>query len=142
MSLELLKGKAEKYYFSEEVTDETRKGRQLFVEKFPLEKLKDLSLDQYVQGSDKESFCYWLEFKNIGFGIGGGNASKFGIYKTKNDGNVTYATSYGKNKSFLDDQEAEKYFKKLLDKILTIIEYAKNERIKLFILNFNTNNFF
>lgn len=38
-------------------------ARQSFLEKFPLNSLKDLFLDQYVQGTDKESFCYWLEFK-------------------------------------------------------------------------------
>ena len=70
-------------------------ARQSFLEKFPLNSLKDLSLDQYVQGTDKESFCYWLEFKKILFGIGGGNASKFGLYKAK-DGN--YYAGYGKNK--------------------------------------------
>ena len=39
-----------------------------------------------------------LEFKEILFGIGGGNASKFGIYKSK-DGN--YYEGYGLKKTTL-----------------------------------------
>ena len=56
-------------------------------------------------------FCYWLEFKKIGFGIG--NASKFGIYKTKNNNEITYAVGYGKNKKYLNNKEAIEYFNNL-----------------------------
>jgi hypothetical protein len=96
----------------------------------PLNKLKDLSIDEYCAGTDENSFCYWLEFKKIGFGIGGGNASKFGIYKTKNKGEVVYATSYGKNKTFLDSESANEYYSELLAKIIKALEFAKNDQIE------------
>ena len=64
---------------------ETReKGRLEFISKFPLNSIQNLIVNDYCLGTTENSFCYWLEFKNILFGIGGGNASKFGIYKSKN----------------------------------------------------------
>ena len=64
------------------------KGRLEFISKFPLTSIQNLKVDDYCLGTSENSFCYWLEFKEILFGIGGGNASKFGIYKSK-DGNPT-----------------------------------------------------
>ena len=61
------------------------KGRLEFISKFPLTSIQNLKVDDYCLGTSENSFCYWLEFKEILFGIGGGNASKFGIYKP-NDG--------------------------------------------------------
>ena len=121
MSIDKLKKLADKYSLSEEIVEQRENNRLSFVEKFPLAKLKDLSIDQFVQGTDDNSFCYWLEFKKIGFGIGGGNASKFGIYKTKNQEEIVYATGYGQNKTYLDDQEAKDYFSDLLNKILCCV---------------------
>ncbi|MBK9247834.1 MAG: hypothetical protein IPM69_06905 [Ignavibacteria bacterium] len=100
MSLDTLKEKAKTYTISHEILDSKEKGRLAFVTKFPIDKISELSLDEYVLGTNEESFCYWLEFKKIedkiiGFGIGGGNASKFGLYKSKD---VVYQSGYGKNK--------------------------------------------
>ena len=114
---------------SEEIVEQRENDRLSFVEKFPLAKLKDLSIDQFVQGTDDNSFCYWLEFKKIGFGIGGGNASKFGIYKTKNKEEIVYATGYGKNKTYLDDKSAKDYFADLLNKILKALDYTREDQI-------------
>ena len=83
MSIEKLNKKAKEYSLSKEIIEKRENDRLSFVKQFPLEKLINLSIDQFAQGTDKNSYCYWLEFKKIGFGIGGGNASKFGIYKTK-----------------------------------------------------------
>lgn len=129
MSINKLKELASKYSLSDEIVKQRDKDRLSFIEKFPLTKLKDLSIDQFVQGTDDNSFCYWLEFKKIGFGIGGGNASKFGIYKTKNKEEIVYATSYGKNKTFLDDQAAKDYFFDLLKKILKALDYTREDQI-------------
>ena len=60
-------------------------------------------LNEFKEGYHKDII---EEFKKIGFGIGGGNASKFGIYKTKNNGESTYAVGYGKNKTFLEEKDA------------------------------------
>jgi hypothetical protein len=129
MSIDKLKELADKYSLSDEIVEKRENDRLSFVEKFPLTKLKDLSIDQFVQGTDENSLCYWLEFKKIGFGIGGGNASKFGIYKTKNKEEIVYATGYGMNKTFLDDRAAKDYFSDLLNKILKALDYTRSDKI-------------
>jgi hypothetical protein len=129
MSIIKLIDLASKYHLSDEIVEQRERDRLSFVEKFPLAKLKDLSIDQFVQGTDENSLCYWLEFKKIGFGIGGGNASKFGIYKTKNNDEIVYAIGYGKNKTYLNDQQAKDYFSDLLIKILKALDYTKSDQI-------------
>ena len=130
MSIEKLNKKAKEYSLSKEIIEKRENDRLSFVKQFPLEKLINLSIDQFAQGTDKNSYCYWLEFKKIGFGIGGGNASKFGIYKTKNNGVLSYAIGYGNNKSFLDDKEANDYFQSLLNKIILALDHTKNDEIE------------
>ncbi len=70
---------------NEELYIQTRKK---FIEEYPIEKFKNLTIDEYCLGSDnfEDSFCYKLEFgkyKYAAAGIGGKNASKFGIYKSR-----------------------------------------------------------
>lgn len=64
--------------------------RKQFLEEYPLQKIKELKLEEYCVGTDvsKNSLCYKLEFgkyKAAGFGIGGGSAKKFGIYYNKKE---------------------------------------------------------
>lgn len=63
-------------------------GREKFIQEYPLSSINNISLEEYALGTDeyKESFCYKLEFgkyKNLGIGIGGGTAAKYGIYRKK-----------------------------------------------------------
>ena len=62
--------------------------RNQFVEEYPLERLKDLSLEDYVLGTpnSSDSLSYKMEFgkySKTGLGIGGGSAAKHGIYLSK-----------------------------------------------------------
>lgn len=127
MSFEKLIEKAKGYSLSEEIIEKRENDRLSFVEKFPLDKLKDLSIDQFVQGTDNNSFCYWLEFKKIGFGIGGGNASKYGMYKAK-DGN--YYSSYGKNKKHLTGTELKEFFLNIKSGIIQALKYTEESEIE------------
>jgi hypothetical protein len=126
MSLKKLSEKSKEFNLPQENIDKRETGRLSFISKFPLNTIKDLSIDQYVQGTDENSFCYWLEFKKILFGIGGGNASKFGVYKAK-DGN--YYSSYGKNKKQLTGQELDDFFSNIKSGILKALEYTSNDQI-------------
>jgi 5-methylcytosine-specific restriction protein B len=74
---------SKEFSLSEEIIHNKEKGRHEFITEFPMSSIQTLSLDEYCVGTSNNSFCYWLEFKKILFGIGGGNASKFGIYKSK-----------------------------------------------------------
>jgi 5-methylcytosine-specific restriction endonuclease McrBC GTP-binding regulatory subunit McrB len=126
MSLKKLSEKSKEFNLPQENIDKRETARLSFISKFPLNTIKDLSIDQYVQGTDENSFCYWLEFKKILFGIGGGNASKFGVYKAK-DGN--YYSSYGKNKKQLTGEELEDFFSNIKSGILQALEYTSNDQI-------------
>lgn len=59
--------------------------REEFVQRFPKERLNELTLEQYALGTDasRESFCYWVEFGTKKLGHIGGTAAKFGIWKSK-----------------------------------------------------------
>ena len=129
MGVKTFEEKASSFEVAEEVLQEREAGRLSFIEKFPLEKLKDLTLNEFVQGTTGESFCYWLEFKKIGFGIGGGNASKFGIYRTKNANEIVYARGSGKNKTFLDDVAANLFYTELRSKIIQALAFTANDEI-------------
>jgi len=131
MSIETLKEKAKTYSISQEYLDSKEKGRLEFVTKFPIDRISELSLDQYVLGTDKESFCYWLEFKKIEdkvilFGVGGGNASKFGLYKSK-DG--SYQIGFGEKKKTLNGKELEDYFSSIKSTIILALKYVSENRI-------------
>ncbi len=72
------------------------KLRSSFTEKFSINKISSMSVDEYVIGKGKDTYCYWLEQKLGGLGlIFGATSKKFGIYygRTKKDENVRYRWS-------------------------------------------------
>lgn len=63
--------------------------REKFLQEYPLERIKNLTIDEYVLGTKnyKDCLSYKLEFgefKSAGPGIGGSTAAKFGIYVNSN----------------------------------------------------------
>ena len=77
--------------------DEAMKQWRAFLKRWPIEKLQNLTLEDYNNyGRSTDFFTYWLEFAtgNI-FSIKGGSALKFGIYRKKSLGR--YVTSKGRN---------------------------------------------
>ena len=71
-----------------DLIEKAEKERNLFLNEYPLSRIKELSVEEYCLGTDqsKNSFCYLIEFgkyKHTGFGIGGGSAKKFGLYYSK-----------------------------------------------------------
>jgi 5-methylcytosine-specific restriction protein B len=132
MNIETLIKKGTNYNISQEYLDSKERGRIEFVSKFPLDKIFELTLDDYVLGTDKESFCYWLEFKKIEekvivFGIGGGNASKFGLYKSK-DG--LYQIGYGENKKALQGKDLDDYFNSIKYVIVNACKCVDEDRVE------------
>lgn len=71
-----------------------------FLKAFPLDSLKNMTLEQYTNLNREDSFCYCLEFYTYELGsIGGGASSKFGIYKYANKptaaaNRITYDSEY------------------------------------------------
>lgn len=61
--------------------------RKEFLTEYPIERLKELTIEEYVLGtSNKDVFSYKIEYgkyKYVGAGIGGGSSAKHGIYLGK-----------------------------------------------------------
>lgn len=57
-----------------------------FLAKWTLDKVKQMTLEQYTDVGSKETFCYWTEFETEVLGrITGKPSNKFGIWKRKTD---------------------------------------------------------
>ncbi len=55
-----------------------------FLQRWPLETLSKMTLDQYAQAGDNDSFVNWLETGTVSLGsIWGGSSFKFGVYSRK-----------------------------------------------------------
>lgn len=103
--------------------DDLKQLREEFVKSFPIDKLPEMTLDQYAAGKhDREigsTFCHWIEFRTVKLGsIKGGGAAKFGIY---------WSAKYGKwecNQLFQTD-DVELAFQKLKTGLVKIIQAAQ-----------------
>jgi hypothetical protein len=112
--LEMTKCIKERLSFIENQNKENLKTvermRKQFVADYPVKKIKDLTLDEYVigKGSDNLSFCYRLERKLDSLGrILGAQANKFGIYYGVTNSDETkkyrFAQHWGKSKNKVFD---------------------------------------
>lgn len=99
-----------------------------FNNEFPLERVRNLTLEEYTNTERSNSFCYWVEKKTEKLGsIWGGSAYKFGIFKiggkikgrngTLSDNEYAWYSKYGK-----DRQEA---YENIHSNIIRIIEASQ-----------------
>ena len=98
-----------------------------FLKEWPLEKLKDMNLDEYVtgKGPQNKSLCYEIEhgkYSDMYLGIRGGSAGKFGIYWNKKSG--TYCDQ--KNRP-IPENELQAKFSSLKNDLLEIIKSGISE---------------
>ncbi|MEH7372954.1 AAA family ATPase [Priestia megaterium] len=126
MKLQALLQKASQYKLNHQLITEKELGRQVFINRFPLHSLNDLTIEEYANTRTKDCFNYWLERKNILGGVGGGNSSKFGIYLAKTG---EYCRGYGKKKVVLKGEQLQEEFKALKEGIIQAIQLAKEDRI-------------
>ena len=100
-----------------------------FNNKFPLEKLRKLTLEEYTNTERSNSFCYWVEKKTEKLGsIWGGSAYKFGIFKiggnikdkkgTLSDNEYAWYSKYG--------QSREEAYRNVHSNIIRLVEAAQN----------------
>lgn len=100
-----------------------------FLKMFPLEKLKDMTIEQYTNLNKSDSFCYWLEFKSKLLGsVNGSNSYKFGIFrynqKPKDNSNCLYDDKYTWW-AFLGETAGEA-FEKVKKAVITAAESGRN----------------
>ena len=100
-----------------------------FLQQFPIERLGDMTLEEYTNLNREDSFCYWLEVKTQEVGsIWGGSSYKFGIYRyEKRPDNPTVVVSddeYAWYKKY-NASNKEEAFKVVLNSIIGIAESAQ-----------------
>ncbi|MFF2883432.1 hypothetical protein [Bacillus toyonensis] len=114
MKLQIVTQKATEFEPDISLLAEKKSGRQEFVKRFPLQSLRNLTIEEYANTKSKDCFNYWLKRKNILGGIGGAKSAKFGIYLAKT---VEYCKSYGKQKVVLKDEQLQEEFRVLKEGI-------------------------
>ena len=107
---------------------EYEKQRQAFVRDYSIDRIRNLTLDEYVigKGSDNRSFCYRIERELDQLGrILGATANKFGVYygKTKSDATMQYrfASHWG--------ETVNEAFDKVKESISDLLVNADNTNI-------------
>ena len=99
--------------------------RSQFVSDFPVDKILDIEIDNYVVGKkldtgdpNRKTFCYRLEFGLPGFGIiGGVTAIKFGIFYSPKDKKYVYNEDKFRS--------AEEAYKEILTQINMLLKSGK-----------------
>ena len=103
--------------------DDLKQLREEFVKSFPIDKLSEMTLDQYAAGRHNQeidsTFCHWIEFKTgkLG-GIRGGGIAKFGIYWSANNQNWKW-------NQLLQADNAESAFQKIKNGLIELIHAAE-----------------
>jgi 5-methylcytosine-specific restriction enzyme B len=106
-----------------EVQKELEDAKRLhneFIEKFPLEEISNMTLEQYALGRTKrDSFGWWLEYNTIPLGsIKGGSAAKHIIYFRKKDNQWQYPSQFA---------NVEQAWEQLKKDILNLIDSYEGE---------------
>ncbi|MCT8140528.1 AAA family ATPase [Anaerobacillus sp. CMMVII] len=127
MSIERLIALANNFSLDEEYIKLSIEKREEFIRRFPLEALDTMTIEEYADTSTRDAFIYWLEHKEVLGGIGGGNASKFGIYRS---GNGSYCMGAASKKKALVGEELNDVFRNLRSQIVTNLKLAEQNRIE------------
>ena len=125
---------AKDYISKDSFFENLEDNKSKFTERFPLDKLLDMPIEEYIvlkanyPETYNDVFTYWLERKKeIGGAIGGGNASKFYIYM---DNTGRYCIGYGNKKRYVEGDELKYEYNELISKIVKSIEFAKEDNIE------------
>ncbi len=108
---------------------------QEFLQAWPLERLRTMSLSDYTAAGDKETFTYWMESRLDEYGsIWGGSAFKFGIYsrndttEKEGDTSLAYDAKYGWYRKFGDTPQAA--FEVVRGHVVAVAEAARAGRLE------------
>lgn len=106
-----------------------------FLNRWPLEELSSMSLQQYSEAGNQDCFVYWLEAKTEALAsVWGGSAFKFGIYsrkkpgEAKRDGDRSYGEQYAWYAKYGDTPEAA--FAQVLSKVVQVANAASKGNLE------------
>lgn len=104
-----------------------------FQERFPIEKLEEMTLEEYTNLDRSDSFCYWIESRTGSLGsFWGGSSFKFGIYRYKNRPSDTRVVSDDKYAWYrlLKAETAQDAFYRIREIIVAIAYAARNGNLE------------
>lgn len=100
-----------------------------FLEEWPIERLRRMTLDEYTRAGDSKSFTVWMESRLDQLGsIWGGSSFKFGIYSRsdkspkKNEAGYSYSADYGWYTKY--GASPEEAFEKVRSLVVSVAEAA------------------
>ncbi|MGA2308400.1 MAG: hypothetical protein ABSG57_02480 [Candidatus Bathyarchaeia archaeon] len=99
-----------------------------FQQKFRRDKIGSMTLPEYVVGHEnKDSFCYWLQFKTskVGEIFVGGAALAFGVYYSKKDN--AYRVFDGSKVGVVPDDEASKQLERIKAGLVELLSFAEKK---------------
>lgn len=101
-----------------------------FLKAWPLERLRTMTLEEYTQSGDKDTFTYWMEARLDQYGsIWGGSAFKFAIYSRSDkelkqgDTALAYAEDYAWYRRFGDTPQTA--FEAIRAQVVAVAEAAR-----------------
>ncbi len=104
--------------------ERTERLRARFVADFPPDRIAELTIDEYVSGKGKKTFCYRIEFELLTLGdMRGSTAMKFGVYFGKKKGEV--GKTYRAKKRWIGDPIAG--FEEIKPSILDLLAAADRD---------------
>ncbi|GFM35971.1 AAA family ATPase [Desulfovibrio psychrotolerans] len=122
------------HHFSDQIYTTQYQLWDDFLKEWPMDRLKDMSYEQYSKAGSQDTFCYWIESKTEDLGsILGGSSFKFGVFSRK-------ATDTKESKSgytYTDTDawmtilgnSAEEAFNNVKKSILKIIGYVQSDQL-------------
>lgn len=85
-------------YIELKKVEQANKDREAFLQRFPVSKIRDMSMDDYLLGNgNKESFCYWIHSRlNSIVHLGRWDISRlYGVYYDNNGSLNVYGSGLG-----------------------------------------------
>lgn len=106
-----------------------------FLERWPLEKLPQLTLEEYTASGTNDSFAYWLEMKTDKLGsFWGGSSFKFGIFSRKaqdqkeSGGGSSYTDDYAWYSKYGDTVDTA--YARVLSLVIQVATAAREGRLE------------
>lgn len=107
---------------------ESKKLYESFLIEFPLERLKNLTIEEYTNLNKSDSFCYWVETKLRKLGsIQGATSYKFGIYEFNKEPRECSGYSHDEKYAWLSKygSDSKSAYETILSNLVKVAECAR-----------------
>ena len=118
------------------MTPEQRASIDDFCARWPIQKLRDMTLEEYTRVGSKDSFTFWLEGRTDQVGsIWGGSSFKFGVYERKNlndsfKADATYSLNDKYGWYAYLGETPEQVFAKIKEYLLSVVDSVARKDLK------------